>query len=79
MKGLQKLQEEIQKQGEMISISLTCPMNNWIVLRSLRGLGVFWSNFFSLVTGFEEWQIKQKDGPNEWDGFQLWQVRAVYK
>lgn len=36
MKGLQKLQEEIQKQGEMISISLTCPMNNLIVLRSLR-------------------------------------------
>lgn len=36
MKGLQKLQEEMQKQGEMISISLTCPVNNWIILRSLR-------------------------------------------
>lgn len=42
-------------------------------------LGGFGSYFFSLVTGFEEWQVKPKDGPNEWDGFQLWQVRAVHK
>lgn len=75
MRGLQKLQEEIQKQEEMFSTSHARPMNNWIYTEVFETacLGSFWSSFFSLVTG------KQKDRPKEWDGFHLQQVRAAYK
>lgn len=81
MRGLQKLQEERQKQEEIISTSLACLMNNWIYIEVFEAAGLrsFWSYFFSLVTGFEEWQVKQKDRPKGWDGFHLGQARAVYK
>lgn len=65
----------------MFCTSLTCPTNKWFYIEVFEtaGLGSFWSYFFSVVTGFEEWQVKQKDRPKEWCGFHLQQVRAVYK
>lgn len=48
MKGLQKLQEEILKQEEIISTCLSCPMNNWFYIEILEtaGLWVFCLTFF---------------------------------
>lgn len=43
MKRLQKLQEEILKQEEIISTCLSCPMTNWIYIEVFEtdGLGFF--------------------------------------
>lgn len=56
MKGLQKLQEEILKQEEMISTCLYCPINNWIYIDVFQTatLGFFLSYFFSMVPGFDD-------------------------